>query len=262
MHIGELPAEQFNEAAEALGDTPYTVLSAHALRHRACRAYIVGELPVYAALIVQRRDMPGEPTAYGRDAGAIWRLLQFVDGWDCIELETEVAPILAALVERERGVATRLYGDIHYVLDQPASMISAPGVRRLTPDDLPLFGANPDAWWSKGPDDTTLVLRDSICAGAIIDRRLVAIAEAGAFSAKYADIGVSTLEGFRGRGLATAAAGLVAAEIQRRGLTPVWSCGEGNLASNRVAQKVGFSEVGRMVYVIPSPARTQPETEG
>ena len=43
------------------------------------------------ALIVQRSDVQTEPTAYGRDASAIWQLLQRVHGWDCIEVATEVA---------------------------------------------------------------------------------------------------------------------------------------------------------------------------
>jgi RimJ/RimL family protein N-acetyltransferase len=32
----------------------------------------------------------------------------------------------------------------------------------------------------------------------------------------------------------------------------VWSTGEHNLASLRVAAKLGFREVGRMTYVIPT----------
>jgi hypothetical protein len=34
------------------------------------------------------------------------------------------------------------------------------------------------------------------------------------------------------------------------GRTPVWSCGEQNLVSLRVAKKVGFAENCRRVYLI------------
>ena len=80
----------------------------------------------------------------------------------------------------------------------------------------------------------------------------LAIAFTSARTARHADIGVATLEPWRGRGFATAAASLVAGAIQADGQTPVWSTGEGNLASLRVAAKIGFVEVGRRTYVIPA----------
>jgi predicted GNAT family acetyltransferase len=70
-------------------------------------------------------------------------------------------------------------------------------------------------------------------------------------SAQYCDIGVHTLEPYRKRGYSTACAALVAREVQRRGLTPVWSTSTENYASLRVAAKAGFREVGRMTYIIP-----------
>ena len=66
----------------------------------------------------------------------------------------------------------------------------------------------------------------------------------------HADIGVATLEGWCGRNFASAAAALVAQQVQATGRTPVWSTGEDNLASQRVAQKLGFAEVGRRTYAI------------
>jgi predicted GNAT family acetyltransferase len=89
-------------------------------------------------------------------------------------------------------------------------------------------------------------------AAAIVTRAVVSIAFASARTAGHADVGVATLESWRGRGLATAAASLVAARIQAEGQAPVWSAGEGNLASLRVAEKIGFVEIGRRTYVIPA----------
>ena len=38
--------------------------------------------------------------------------------------------------------------------------------------------------------------------------------------------------------------------VNYRGHTPVWSCGEDNMASLQVARKLGFEEVSRLTYVI------------
>jgi RimJ/RimL family protein N-acetyltransferase len=47
---------------------------------------------------------------------------------------------------------------------------------------------------------------------------------------------------------------MVARAVRAAGQTPVWSCGESNEASLRVAGKLGFVEVGRRTYVIPEAA--------
>ena len=84
----------------------------------------------------------------------------------------------------------------------------------------------------------------------MVDGRIVGTAQTSAITARYADIGVSTDERWRERGFATAAASIVARRVQETGRTPVWSCGEDNMASLRVARKLGFEEVSRLTYVI------------
>jgi GNAT superfamily N-acetyltransferase len=54
-------------------------------------------------------------------------------------------------------------------------------------------------------------------------------------------IGITTDPGFEGRGLATATAARFVAESLRRGIVPHWECVRDNLASVRVAEKVGFT---------------------
>ena len=71
----------------------------------------------------------------------------------------------------------------------------------------------------------------------------------------FADIGALTNAAFRGRGYSTAAAAIVCRWVQQSGRVPVWSCGEDNAASLRVAEKLGFREVGRRVYLIPERPR-------
>jgi predicted GNAT family acetyltransferase len=94
------------------------------------------------------------------------------------------------------------------------------------------------------------LLNQTAAAGAIINNQLVAIAQNYALTEGYGDIGVFTLPDWRGRGFAAAAAAQVARWLQGNGRIPVWSCGESNLASLRVAEKVGFVESGRRVYLI------------
>jgi predicted GNAT family acetyltransferase len=117
----------------------------------------------------------------------------------------------------------------------------------LTPDDLPLLQAAPAEL--RGPNPEHL-LQHSAAAAAIIDDKLVAIAQNYALTEGYGDIGVFTLPDWRGQGLATVAAAQVARWLQGNGRLPVWSCGEHNQASLRVAEKLGFVKNGRRVYII------------
>jgi hypothetical protein len=51
--------------------------------------------------------------------------------------------------------------------------------------------------------------------------------------------------------MAAHAAAHVAAAVQNRGLTPVWSCGAENVGSVGLARRLGFAEHGRLSYLIP-----------
>ena len=87
-------------------------------------------------------------------------------------------------------------------------------------------------------------------AGAVVDNRLVALAHTNAMTARITAISeCSPTKSWRGRGFATAAASIVAHCIRERGRVPVWSAGEDNAASLRVAAKLGFVEVSRRVYL-------------
>ena len=102
------------------------------------------------------------------------------------------------------------------------------------------------------------LLTDGVAAGAVVEGSLVALAHTNAMTTRYGDIGVATDELWRGKGFASSAASIVARRIQERGRTPVWSAGEGNAASLRVAAKLGFVEVSRRVYLNYAPAERNP----
>ena len=59
---------------------------------------------------------------------------------------------------------------------------------------------------------------------------VVTIAYTSAITERHADIGVMTLEPWRGRAFATSAASLVAEGVQRVGLVPVWTTTDDDFA--------------------------------
>jgi hypothetical protein len=105
--------------ADSLGESPEGVLAVHALWRKHCQALIVGEFPVVLAALIQRYDLPSEPTAFGTDTNAIWKLLQVVQGWDCVNVANEVAEPLGTLIQKRMGISVRYYGDIYYTLINP-----------------------------------------------------------------------------------------------------------------------------------------------
>jgi RimJ/RimL family protein N-acetyltransferase len=245
-----LDVEQHPVLAVALGDTPDTVHAVHMLRRGLGSAYLAGEPARFEAVIVQAIDWPEEPTGFGTDPDLLWELLQEVEGWTCILVDSGCAPALAAIMEAELGRRTRLLDDVAHLLTVPAHAVRNQAVRRLAMADLELLQSAPPelrAGLWPGPRE---LLAEGIAACAIVAGKIVATALTTACSGQYADIGVYTREAVWGQGYATAAASLVAQAVQESGRTPVWSAGAHNAASLRVAQKVGFQEVSRRTYVI------------
>jgi len=250
----ELDQEGRERLSDALGETPETAISVHVLQRGLARAWVAGDVACPAGAIVQPEALPGEPMGFGEDVRVLWGLLQQVSGWFCVDVSPSVAAPLGELIQAERGGRVRYYGDVYHVLSplvrQPVQACPHPSVRLLTLEDIALLEAAPDELRGAGFGSTRALLAEGVVACAVSGGQVVTIAHTSAISARYADIGVCTAPEWRGRGLATAAARLVAERVQARSLTPVWSAGEDNWASLRVAQKVGFTEVSRRTYVI------------
>jgi hypothetical protein len=228
------------------------VISVHLLRRGLCHAYVAGEPSRFRCAIVDPTAMlQGEPMAFGDDAEAVWELLQQVSGWYCVNVSRRCAEILGPLMERTLRRTIRRFDDVCYSLHGEVASAPHEAVRLLGPGDLPLLASAPAEVQGAGFGSAAALLSEGIVAGAIVEGKLVAIAHTSAFTDRHADIGVSILMPWRDGGFATAAAALVAARVQEGGRTPVWSTGEHNLASRRVAEKLGFREVGRRVYLIP-----------
>jgi RimJ/RimL family protein N-acetyltransferase len=70
------------------------------------------------------------------------------------------------------------------------------------------------------------------------------------------ELGIETLPSHRGRGYALEACAALIEECLARGLTPVWACREGNTASVRLAERLGFEITSRLPYYrLPPTAR-------
>ncbi len=238
--------------ADIIGDTPMTVISGSRLKHGMCDAYVAGTLPDITAALVFDAYCPDEPCGFGNDADALWRLLKATDGWGCINVDTPCAEPLGTLIQADTGTAVRYYGDIYHALLEPVHPYPNKAVRLLTSEDVQHLAEAPIEVQGNGYKTHEAMVTEGIAAGAVVDSNIVAIAHTYAETNLHTDIGVSTIEAWRKNGFATAAASLVAQEIQAKGKVPVWSCGEDNTASLRVAQKLGFTEIGHRTYVIPA----------
>lgn len=70
------------------------------------------------------------------------------------------------------------------------------------------------------------------------------------------DLSIDTLPGHRGRGLARACCEFLIAHMSRHGKEPVWGVLEGNVASLRLAARLGFTPVDELVVFEPDPRVT------
>lgn len=253
----QLDLAEYPDLERAIGITPWTVIDLHHLKRGLATAWISGDSAFPRAVVIQRHDLLEEPSAYGTDAGAIWAIMRSVDGWTCVNVDQDIARDLRPIMRWYYPVV-RPYEDVHYVLRGAPHLISPREIetRLLRPEDFPMMERAAPPLQGSGFGSITALLNDGIVAGSIISDNgmpcLVSIAYTAAFAGHYADIGVYTDPAYRRRGLSSYAAGLVMSQLSQRGISSVWSTGEDNRASRRVAEKLGMREVTRRVYLIPS----------
>lgn len=242
-----------NDLADAIGDAPETAIPVHLLRRGLADAYVDGDLRRPDAAIVQSHTLRSEPWCLSRDAAAMLELLRPLNDWRSERMtpnvEARIAAPLAELAERELDVDVELYGDVYHTLTSSVANVSVPEVRQLRLGDVHLLAEYRGSAEGTGFLTFEDLLTDGFAAGPVVDGKLVGLAHTNALTARYADIGVATRKEFRRRGFASVAASIVATRIQERGLVPVWSAGEDNEASLRIAARLGFVEVSRRVYL-------------
>ncbi len=66
---------------------------------------------------------------------------------------------------------------------------------------------------------------------------------------EVAEPGINTLEGYRRRGYARIVMGALLEHLLEMGRVPLWSCGAGNVASQRLAESVGFRKFADVIAV-------------
>ncbi|HZU11324.1 MAG TPA: GNAT family N-acetyltransferase [Chloroflexota bacterium] len=238
--------------AAVLGDSPTTTTMVHLLHRNLCVAYVLGDAgsPLAAAAFSTIR--PRTAVVFGEDAAALWSLLQAVPGWETVNVAGEQAEALRAAMERDLAVPVERRGDMYFVLNGRPADLSHPLVRRLTAEDIELIEeAPPPLQQGRLFGGPVGLLREGIMAGAIDTGTLVATAHTSTLTAGYADIGVVTLESYRRQGIAAAAASLVCRAVQGIGRRPVWNCADDNVASVRLAGKLGFVPIERRVEFTP-----------
>ena len=236
--------------AEHLEDTPETVIAKHLLNQGLCNAFFEGDINNPKGLIVQSQFQPEEPTAFCEDEKVFIDLMQNVKGWTCVNIDSSCPEKLGKAVEKNFGRNVWYYGDTYYVLKAEPIGFEHPDVRYLSCNDLPLLEGAPESIQGCGFKSRLHMLTDGVVAGAVINDELKAIAHTSAITTKYADVGVHTLELWRNKGYSSAAAAIVCRRLLDKGIIPVWSTGDDNHASHKIAQKLGFMQVSRRVYII------------
>ena len=250
-HPKPLSPAKIRRLVASLDEIPETVIPLHLMMQGACKVYSNGDPATSSAVIVQNENLREEPFGIGNDAKGLWALLRHLDDWKVVDVSPTVAPRLGAIIREATGRRAWYYDDVYHAMTRPAPIFDVPAVREFTRSDVDLLqAAGVDSANFRG--GLPALIEQGAIAGAVVDGRIVSTAQTAAITESYADIGVATDEQWRGRGFATAAASIVARRIQETGRTPVWSCGEDNLASLRVAQKLGFEEISRLTYVFRS----------
>jgi RimJ/RimL family protein N-acetyltransferase len=234
-----------------LVESPETVISIHVLTRGDCNVYVSGDQRPKSVAVLQPKELPSEPTGFGSDANALWQELTQVKGWQCILVDKEVALPLGEIISSQLRTPVSFLDDVYHIPRGRVFPFENESVRWLMLDDLTLLEtlpheAQPIGFWG----DLRTSLTKGLVAGAIVEGKVVATSFVAARGQQYVDIGVYVLENYRRRGLATAAASLVARSVQSDGLVPVWSCGSHNLPSLKLARKLGFIEVSKRTYVI------------
>jgi len=234
-----------------LVESPETVIWIHLLARDYCTVYMSGNQCPRSAAILQSKALPTEPAGFGSDVNALWQELIHVEGWQCILVDKDVAFPLGEIISSKLKTPVRFLDDIYHIPRGRILPFKNESVRWLKLDDLTLLEslpreAQPIGFWG----DLRISLIEGLVAGAIAQGKVVASSFVAARGERYVDIGIYVLENHKRRGLATAAASLVARSLQGNGLIPVWSCGSDNIASLKLARKLGFGEVSRRTYVV------------
>jgi len=176
---------------------------------------------------------------------ALFRALQRVPREFSIVAPLDAESIVAAaLPRREREQATLF----HLRPDAGAQLASAGPAARLL--DEREYGHL---------DNLPPILRGELreachyspIASAFADDRPVSFCYSGWETESHWDVSIDTLEGYRRRGLGTAACVCLIRHFAARGKTAVWGALDSNPASTALAEKLGFTPIDHLLVAYP-----------
>jgi predicted GNAT family acetyltransferase len=160
-----------------------------------------------------------------------------------VHTTSDFLPAIQALYQEVRGAE----GVMLELLESPTFRAPpAADLRRLTVGDCAALGALPPelAWIGNTWGVPTGLAASGFPWGAFVDGKLASLAATFLVGSALEDVGIVTLDAYRGRGLATACAGALCLHIQARGHWASWNTAADNRASLRVAEKLGFQIIG------------------
>jgi RimJ/RimL family protein N-acetyltransferase len=247
--ILDLGRDERRSIAGWIGERPETVIAVAALQTGNGRVWIDGDQSAPTAVLVESALLPGEPQGFG-DAASVVRLLERMDEWSCVEVDSRLADAISHTFENRWGIA-QTATDIVHVLSEECIEYSHQAVRPLTA---------PEAFELPAAVEGMLPDRRLVASAAELGRFFVAIDNStivgwgGSLAAggSFGDVGVRVAPAQRRQGLATACASSVCSTLQAEGLVPVWGSSSENAASLAVAHKLGFEEVARLSYLVRS----------
>lgn len=247
----EINSSKFSHFSKQLIESPFNVIPIHLLNRKLCRAFAINYISNFQTLIIQPNQLKSEPIAVGKNINEITELLSIVEGWECVNVDKKISNELSHLLSSKINKKIKIYKDLYYTLKKIPNAQKNKSVRLLDINDLEILSKAKPELQGAGFKSCSELLTEGVVAGAIIDNNLIAIAHTSAFSEKYADVGVYTLPDFRGHGFAKISATLVCDKLLKQNLTPVWSCGEDNFPSIKIAKNLGFEYFNNMAYLIP-----------
>ncbi len=206
---------------------------------------------------VEAHDLARDPESWqregviGHDGGA--------DPVICVYGELPVDAVLALANEHPQHtlLLPRERDDLALALPRP--VVRAIIHTLPDPDTLPDFeGAEPlleDASLAHLPVDLRAEIEDARTRATVwtawVDGIPSSFAYASALSAAWFDIGVDTIAGARQLGLATIVASTMIRAERESGREPVWGATEDNIASLRLAARLGFIAVDELWVAAP-----------
>lgn len=180
--------------------------------------------------------------------------LQVEPRWTGLGWDAALGAVPASDVDPAAPPTAIRYGRLNFAFDPTAYRSALPRlappdgwrVRAATAADFPREGAVvPRHYW---PDAAAFLAHGG---GAAVERdgALGALAFTSFRNGTDLEIGIETVPEHRGRGLARAAAAALIRTTSEAGLTPVWSCADGNAGSAALARSLGFVPTSRTPYL-------------